>query len=135
MPSKKIKILFIADIVGRAGRRTVSEILPSLIKEEKIDFVIANGENMNPPSHAPKIAGAPAINPKPNNFPIIGFPLAIGAAIAKPSDVLCNAKPTIKNVLNAISPRPTEAPIAKPSPKLCKPIPIAIIKPKATGFE
>ncbi len=43
---KPIKILFIADIVGRAGRKTVKEILPNLKREEKIDFVVANGENM-----------------------------------------------------------------------------------------
>ena len=36
---------------------------------------------------------------------------------------------------NAIEPIPTAAPIAKPSPKLCNPIPIEIINPIATGFE
>jgi len=40
-----LKILFIGDIVGRAGRRAVREILPGLIREEGIDFVVANGEN------------------------------------------------------------------------------------------
>lgn len=43
---KTIKILFIADIVGKPGRKTVKQILPDLKKEEGIDFVIANGENM-----------------------------------------------------------------------------------------
>ncbi len=43
---KPIKILFIADIVGRAGRKTIKEVLPQLKKEEGIDFVVANGENM-----------------------------------------------------------------------------------------
>jgi len=41
--------------------------------------------------------------------------LAIGATIAKPSVVLCNANPTIRKVLNAASPNETAAPIAKPS--------------------
>lgn len=47
MATKKIiKILFIADIVGKPGRKTVKQILPDMKKEEEIDFVVANGENM-----------------------------------------------------------------------------------------
>ncbi len=41
-----MKVLFIGDIVGRPGREAVQKILPKLIKKEKIDFVIANGENL-----------------------------------------------------------------------------------------
>lgn len=40
-----MKILFIGDIIGSPGRKTVYEILPSLKEKEKIDLVIANGEN------------------------------------------------------------------------------------------
>lgn len=40
-----MKILFIGDIVGKGGRRAVAEILPKLVLDEGIDFVIANGEN------------------------------------------------------------------------------------------
>ncbi len=40
-----MKILFIADIVGKPGRQALARILPGLIQEEQIDFVIANGEN------------------------------------------------------------------------------------------
>jgi 2',3'-cyclic-nucleotide 2'-phosphodiesterase len=40
-----MKILFIGDIVGKPGRRAVSEILPELITEKRIDLVIANCEN------------------------------------------------------------------------------------------
>jgi hypothetical protein len=40
-----MKILFIGDIVGKPGRRAVAELVPSLIAEKKIDFVIANCEN------------------------------------------------------------------------------------------
>jgi 2',3'-cyclic-nucleotide 2'-phosphodiesterase len=40
-----MKILFIGDIVGKPGRRAVSEILPELINEKGIDLVIANCEN------------------------------------------------------------------------------------------
>ena len=99
-----------------------------------------NGEYENPPIQAPNIAGEPAISPRPIIFVINDFfdkvlSLDNGPAIAIPSVVLCKANPTIKNVLNAIDPKPTAAPIASPSPKLCNPIPIAIINAIATGFE
>lgn len=41
-----MKILFIGDIVAKPGRRAVAEVLPQLIKKEKIDLVIANIENL-----------------------------------------------------------------------------------------
>ena len=40
-----MNILFIGDIVGRAGRRAVRFFLDDLVKKYNIDFVIANGEN------------------------------------------------------------------------------------------
>lgn len=40
-----MKILFLGDIVGRIGREAVSSLLPKLVKEYDVDFVIANGEN------------------------------------------------------------------------------------------
>ncbi|MFW5787506.1 MAG: TIGR00282 family metallophosphoesterase [Halanaerobiales bacterium] len=40
-----MKILFIGDIVGRAGRRAVRKLLPELGNEYKVDMVIANAEN------------------------------------------------------------------------------------------
>lgn len=40
-----MKILVIADIVGRPGRRAVKGLLPGIQKENNIDFVIANAEN------------------------------------------------------------------------------------------
>ncbi|MDP2167341.1 MAG: TIGR00282 family metallophosphoesterase [Thermodesulfovibrionales bacterium] len=40
-----MKVLFIGDIVGRAGRVAVKALLCSLSERHKIDFVIANGEN------------------------------------------------------------------------------------------
>lgn len=41
-----MKILFIGDIVGKPGRHTVAQVLPQLRKELKLDFVIANVENI-----------------------------------------------------------------------------------------
>jgi len=46
MKTENLKILFIGDIVGRPGRSAVREVLPKLIEEKEIDFVIANGENL-----------------------------------------------------------------------------------------
>ncbi len=40
-----MNILIIGDIVGISGVNKVKEILPNIIKEKKIDFVIANAEN------------------------------------------------------------------------------------------
>lgn len=40
-----MKVLFIGDIVGKAGRQIVNTYLPQLRKEHNFDFIIANGEN------------------------------------------------------------------------------------------
>ena len=40
-----MKILFLGDVMGRAGRRAISEKLPRLREEWKLDFVVVNGEN------------------------------------------------------------------------------------------
>ena len=37
-----MRILFIGDIVARPGRTLVKELLPKIIKKNKIDLVIAN---------------------------------------------------------------------------------------------
>ena len=41
-----MKILFIGDIVGSPGRLAVKELLPRITKRKRIDFVIANAENV-----------------------------------------------------------------------------------------
>jgi hypothetical protein len=40
-----MRILFIGDVVGKPGRQAVQAIVPGLIQEHSLDFVIANGEN------------------------------------------------------------------------------------------
>jgi metallophosphoesterase (TIGR00282 family) len=40
-----MKLLFLGDVVGRAGRDAVSERLPGLITRLGLDFVVVNGEN------------------------------------------------------------------------------------------
>ena len=40
-----MRLLFLGDVVGRAGRRAVSENLPRLRDEWRLDFVVVNGEN------------------------------------------------------------------------------------------
>ena len=41
-----MRVLFIGDIVARPGRDLVKELLPRLKKEEKVDIVFANAENL-----------------------------------------------------------------------------------------
>ena len=50
-----IKILFIADIFGKPGRKVVLQLLPLLKFREDFDLIIANGENL---------AGGRGITPK-----------------------------------------------------------------------
>ena len=40
-----MRLLFVGDMVGRAGREVVIARLPGLISDLKLDFVIVNGEN------------------------------------------------------------------------------------------
>jgi len=40
-----LRILFIGDVVGKAGRIAVAEHLPGLIRDWKLDLAIVNGEN------------------------------------------------------------------------------------------
>ena len=49
-----IRVLCLGDIVGRPGRQVVHDKLPALVRERKIDLVVANGEN---------IAGGSGITP------------------------------------------------------------------------
>lgn len=42
-----MKILYIGDIVAKIGRRAVTQVLPKLIEQKQIDFVIAQAENMS----------------------------------------------------------------------------------------
>ena len=40
-----MRILFLGDIIGLSGCELIIQSLPKLIKKNKIDFVIVNGEN------------------------------------------------------------------------------------------
>jgi metallophosphoesterase (TIGR00282 family) len=40
-----MRILFIGDIIGKAGRQAIQGVLEKVIADHKIDFTIANGEN------------------------------------------------------------------------------------------
>src|SRR6476619_7373240 len=41
----RAKILFVGDVVGGLGRRTLLALLPGLVEEHAPDFVVVNGEN------------------------------------------------------------------------------------------
>jgi metallophosphoesterase (TIGR00282 family) len=53
--NKPVTILFVGDIVGGIGRRTLLALLPSLRERYRPDFVVANGEN---------VAGGVGITPR-----------------------------------------------------------------------
>ena len=40
-----MKLLYFGDVVGKPGRRAVTSRLPALVRDEAIDFVVANAEN------------------------------------------------------------------------------------------
>ena len=40
-----MRILFVGDVVGRAGRAAISEYLPGMIRDWALDLVVVNGEN------------------------------------------------------------------------------------------
>jgi metallophosphoesterase (TIGR00282 family) len=40
-----LRILFVGDVVGRSGRTAISEYLPGLIRDHRLDLVVVNGEN------------------------------------------------------------------------------------------
>ncbi len=42
-----MNLLFIGDIFGRPARNAVKKLLPDLVRKEKIDLVVANGENLS----------------------------------------------------------------------------------------
>ncbi|MBW4061001.1 YmdB family metallophosphoesterase [Candidatus Saccharibacteria bacterium] len=42
-----MKILYLGDIMGKPGRNVVTKLLPALITERGIDFVVAQGENLS----------------------------------------------------------------------------------------
>lgn len=46
MPDKTLRVLALGDIVGRMGREAVLKVLPEVRREEKIDVVIAQAENL-----------------------------------------------------------------------------------------
>ncbi len=41
-----MRVLLIGDVVGKLGRRAVAALLPALRQELRLDFVVANGENL-----------------------------------------------------------------------------------------
>lgn len=41
-----MNFLAVGDVIGKTGRRAVKTVLPKLIKDLKIDFIVLNGENL-----------------------------------------------------------------------------------------
>ena len=55
MPDAPASILFVGDVVGGLGRRTLLALLPGLVERHRPTFVVVNGEN---------VAGGLGITPK-----------------------------------------------------------------------
>ncbi len=60
-----MKILFLGDVMGRAGRSAITETLPRLRADWRLDFVVVNGENATAgmglsPDHARALLAAGA---------------------------------------------------------------------------
>ncbi|SEM68727.1 hypothetical protein SAMN04488003_103124 [Loktanella fryxellensis] len=60
-----MKIMFLGDVMGRAGRRAITDHLPRLRRDWSLDFVVVNGENATngaglSPDHAKAIFDAGA---------------------------------------------------------------------------
>jgi metallophosphoesterase (TIGR00282 family) len=60
-----MRLLFLGDVMGRAGRSAVAERLPALRAEWRLDFVVVNGENASggmglTPEHARALLAAGA---------------------------------------------------------------------------
>ncbi|MEM6315850.1 MAG: YmdB family metallophosphoesterase, partial [Planctomycetota bacterium] len=49
-----MRVLAIGDVVGNPGRAAVHALLPRIVREHSVDFVVCNGEN---------IAGGSGITP------------------------------------------------------------------------
>jgi 2',3'-cyclic-nucleotide 2'-phosphodiesterase len=43
--SRAVKLIFVGDVVGGVGRRTLRSLLPGLREQHEPDFVVVNGEN------------------------------------------------------------------------------------------
>jgi len=43
--SPTIRVLFVGDVIGRPGRRALQRLLPGLVDERRLDYVIVNIEN------------------------------------------------------------------------------------------
>src|SRR4051794_18196780 len=43
--AQRMRLLFVGDVVGGIGRRTLATLLPGLREELELDFVVVNGEN------------------------------------------------------------------------------------------
>jgi metallophosphoesterase (TIGR00282 family) len=40
-----VRVLMVGDVIGKPGRRVLGQVLPELKRQERLDFVVVNGEN------------------------------------------------------------------------------------------
>ena len=97
--------------------------------------VAQRSEYAKPPTQVPKIAGAPPSRPRTKKCDSAGLLRTKGATIPNPSVTLCTIKPITRNAPNARAPVAYDAPMASPSPKLCKPMPSAMRYASCSRWE
>ena len=82
------------------------------------------------------MAGAPATSARITRRPTpTERPSATGTAMPRPSVTLWTMKPTIRKVPRASSPTANDDPMARPSPRLCRPMPTAISDARASPWR
>src|SRR5690242_11836480 len=89
------------------------------------------------PTAVPTNVGPPPISPMSRRNPQEGRSpsAASGATMPNPSVPLCSANPMTRTVARPISPAAALPPMASPSPKLCRPMPIAISRDRRRAAD
>ena len=108
-----------------ASSSTTNRIEPAASARNRID---SDSLTHACPIRVPTNVGPPPIRPRRSRNRQLGRTGSpeSGATMPKPSVALCRPKPMIRTIARLISPVAPAWPIARPSEKLCSPIPVAI---------
>ena len=116
-----------AEVRPRRNRAVTStmtcRIAPAPIASASADHC---GAKARLPIHRPTTAGPPASSVSATKVQSGGRSLRIGAAMPMPSVMLWSVKPSTRKVPSPAAPAANAAPMASPSPRLCRPMPSAM---------
>ena len=103
-----MKLLFIGDIVGRAGRKILVDRLDRIIDKQMVDLVVANGENDIKTDYQMPLDAVDADtlaqeigNPKAVNLIVLGFAVAMAEKKGKNRNTLFCSPEEISTVLES----------------------------------